>query len=44
MRKSSFNPHHSSFAAGVTLYAQMAASAKLDDVIRENLEGLGYGE
>ncbi|MCP4622751.1 MAG: N-6 DNA methylase, partial [bacterium] len=27
-----------------TLYAQMAESAKLDDVIRKNLEGLGYGE
>jgi len=26
-----------------TLYAQMAESAKLDDVIRKNLEGLGYG-
>jgi type I restriction enzyme M protein len=26
------------------LYAQMAESAKLDDVIRKNLEGLGYGE
>jgi len=27
-----------------TLYAQMAESAKLDEVIRQNLEGLGYGE
>jgi type I restriction enzyme M protein len=27
-----------------TLYAQMAESAKLDEVIRHNLEGLGYGE
>lgn len=27
-----------------TLYAQMAESAKLDAVIRENLEVLGYGE
>jgi type I restriction enzyme M protein len=27
-----------------TLYAQMAESAELDDVIRKNLEGLGYGE
>ena len=27
-----------------TLYAQMAESAKLDGVIRENLKGLGYGE
>jgi type I restriction enzyme M protein len=27
-----------------TLYGQMAESAKLDGVIRENLEGLGYGE
>jgi type I restriction enzyme M protein len=27
-----------------TLYAQMAESAKLDEVIRKNLEGLGYGE
>jgi len=27
-----------------TLYMQMAESAKLDDVIRKNLEGLGYGE
>jgi type I restriction enzyme M protein len=26
------------------LYAQMEESAKLDDVIRQNLEGLGYGE
>ncbi|MBL7012536.1 MAG: SAM-dependent DNA methyltransferase [Kiritimatiellales bacterium] len=26
-----------------TLYAQMEESAKLDDVIRKNLEGLGYG-
>jgi type I restriction enzyme M protein len=26
------------------LYAQMEESAKLDDVIRKNLEGLGYGE
>jgi type I restriction enzyme M protein len=27
-----------------TLYMQMAESAKLDDVIRKNLEGLGYGK
>ena len=27
-----------------TLYAQMAESAKLDEVIRQNLEGLGYGK
>jgi very-short-patch-repair endonuclease len=27
-----------------TLYAQMEESTKLDDVIRKNLEGLGYGE
>ena len=27
-----------------TLYAQMKESAKLDAVIRKNLEGLGYGE
>ena len=27
-----------------TLYAQMEESAKLDDVIRKNLEGLGYAE
>jgi type I restriction enzyme M protein len=27
-----------------TLYAQMAESAKLDEVIRKNLEGLGYGK
>lgn len=27
-----------------TLYAQMAESSKLDDVIRKNLEVLGYGE
>ena len=27
-----------------TLYGQMEASAKLDEVIRKNLEGLGYGE
>ncbi|MDF7801502.1 class I SAM-dependent DNA methyltransferase [Pontiellaceae bacterium B1224] len=27
-----------------TLYAQMEESAKLDDVIRQNLKGLGYGE
>jgi type I restriction enzyme M protein len=27
-----------------TLYAQMEESTKLDDVIRQNLEGLGYGE
>lgn len=33
---SSFITHHSSFAAG-------AESAKLDEVIRKNLEGLGYG-
>jgi hypothetical protein len=26
-----------------TLYGQMAESAKLDEVIRKNLEGLGYG-
>jgi type I restriction enzyme M protein len=26
------------------LYAQMQESARLDDVIRENLKGLGYGE
>lgn len=41
---SSFIFHHSSFAAGMTLYAQMEASAKLDDVIRQNLKGLGYAE
>jgi type I restriction enzyme M protein len=27
-----------------TLFTQMKESAKLDEVIRENLEGLGYGE
>jgi len=27
-----------------TLYAQMKVSAKLDDVIRQNLKGLGYGQ
>ncbi len=27
-----------------TLYQQMKESATLDDVIRKNLEGLGYGE
>jgi len=27
-----------------TLYGQIKESAKLDDVIRKNLEGLGYGE
>ena len=27
-----------------TLYAQMQASEQLDAVIRQNLEGLGYGE
>jgi len=27
-----------------TLYAQMEESAKLDEVIRKNLEGLGYGK
>ncbi len=27
-----------------TIYGQMEVSAKLDDVIRKNLEGLGYGE
>ena len=27
-----------------TLYAQMDESSKLDDVIRKNLEALGYGE
>ena len=27
-----------------TLYRQMKKSAKLDEVIRRNLEGLGYGE
>lgn len=27
-----------------TLYAQMEESAKLDEVIRKNLEVLGYGE
>ena len=26
------------------LYAQMEESAKLDGVIRKNLEGLGYGK
>lgn len=26
-----------------TLYAQMAESVKLDEVIRKNLKGLGYG-
>ena len=26
------------------LYGQMKESAKLDDVIRKNLEGLGYGQ
>jgi len=29
---------------GQLLYAQMEESAKLDKVIRKNLEGLGYGE
>ncbi|MDA0267746.1 MAG: hypothetical protein O3A14_12495 [Cyanobacteria bacterium] len=27
-----------------TLYGQMAESERLDAVIRENLEGLGYGK
>ena len=27
-----------------TLYAQMEESAKLDEVIRKNLEDLGYGQ
>ena len=27
-----------------TLYGQMEESAKLDEVIRKNLEGLGYGK
>lgn len=27
-----------------TLYAQKEESARLDDVIRKNLEGVGYGE
>ena len=27
-----------------TLYEQMEESAKLDEVIRKGLEGLGYGE
>lgn len=27
-----------------TLYAQMEESAKLDEVIRKNLEELGYGK
>lgn len=27
-----------------TLYVQVNESAKLDDVIRQNLKGLGYGE
>jgi type I restriction enzyme M protein len=27
-----------------TLYKQMKESAELDEVIRRNLEGLGYGE
>lgn len=31
-------------ALAQTLYAQMQASEQLDAVIRENLEGLGYGE
>lgn len=34
---SSLITQHSSFAAG-------AESAKLDEVIRKNLEGLGYGK
>jgi len=43
MSLSPFNIHHSSLAAGVTLYAQMAESEKLDTVICKNLEALGYG-
>lgn len=27
-----------------TLYGQMEESAKLDETIRQNLKGLGYGE
>ena len=27
-----------------TFYGQMEESAKLDDAIRKNLEGLGYGD
>jgi hypothetical protein len=51
--QSALRIHHSEFAclrathrqaAGVALYAQMAESAKLDEVIRHNLKGLGYGE
>jgi hypothetical protein len=41
---SSLITHHPSFAEGATLYAQMEESAKLDEVIRKNLEGLGYGK
>ena len=36
--------HTLNFAAGAALYAQMEESAKLDEVIRENLKGLGYGQ
>ena len=36
--------HTLHFAEGVALYGQMEESAKLDEVIRENLEGLGYGK
>jgi hypothetical protein len=39
---SSFITHHSSFAAGATLYGQMEESAKLDEVIRKNLANLGF--
>jgi len=44
MHNSAFIIHNSSFTAGVTLYAQMKESAKLDDVIRKNLAGVCYGE
>jgi hypothetical protein len=44
LRQASFITQHLSLAAGAALYAQMAESAKLDETIRANLVGLGFGE
>jgi hypothetical protein len=44
MNPSALIIHHSKFAAGTPLDAQMEESAKLDEAIRKNLEGLGYGK
>lgn len=43
MKLSYFTIHNSKFATAAALYAQMEELAKLDEVIKANLDKLGFG-